>query len=203
MNKKKRQWAAGGVATAVAVVTLALIAGFGSPADARGSLARAVLHDASGRTIGSVIFVGAGGWADTVVVDLRLPADAPALGSFHGLHVHTTGTCVAPFTTAGGHWTLAPATHGSHTGDLPSVLVANNGRARMAFQTHRFRVNQLFDADGSAVVLHAGADNFANVPIGGGKYEDPNNWFNSVDPAGTARTGDAGSRYGCGVVTGV
>ncbi len=138
-----------------------------------------------------------------MVVDLRLPADAPGLGSFHGLHVHTTGACVAPFTTAGGHWNLSGATHGSHTGDLPSVLVANDGRARMVFQTHRFRVSQLFDADGSAVVLHVGADNFANVPLGGGKYEDPNGWFNSADPAGTARTGDAGSRYGCGVVTGL
>ena len=203
MNKKKRQWAAGGVATAVAVVTLALIAGFGSPADARGSLARAVLHDASGRTIGSVIFVGAGGWADTVVVDLRLPADAPALGSFHGLHVHTTGTCVAPFTTAGGTgpWPRPP------TGATPVTSRVSwwPTTAGRAWRSRRIDsgVSQLFDADGSAVVLHAGADNFANVPIGGGKYEDPNNWFNSVDPAGTARTGDAGSRYGCGVVTGV
>ena len=200
MDKQKKRWAAGGIATAV-VVTLVLIAGSGSPADARGSLARAVLRDATGRTLGSVTFVGAGGWADTVVVDLDLPADAPALGSFHGIHVHTTGACVAPFTTAGGHWNLTGAAHGSHTGDLPSVLVGTDGRARMVFGTHRFRVSQLFDADGSAVVLHAGADNFANVPIGGGKYEDPNNWYNSADPAGTARTGDAGSRYGCGIVS--
>ena len=157
-------------------------------------VARARLHDASGRTVGSVLFLGAGGWAKPWWWICACPP-TPRPGSFHGLHVHTTGTCVAPFTTAGGHWSLVPATHGSHTGDLPSVLVGNNGRGRMVFQTHRFRVNQLFDADGSAVVLHAGADNFANVPIGGGKYEDPNNWFNSADPAGTARTGDAGSRY--------
>ena len=90
--------------------------------------------------------------------------------------------------------------HGSHTGDFPSILVGPDGRGRAEFETPRFDVGQLFDADGSAVVLHAGPDNFAHVPIGGGKYEDPNNWFNNVDPAGTARTGDAGGRYGCGVV---
>ena len=102
--------------------------------------------------------------------------------------VQTRIRLVAPFTTAGGHWNPSGTTHGSHVGDLPSVLVGTDGRAHMVFQTHRFRVAQLFDADGSAVVLHAGADNFANVPIGGGKYEDPNGWYTSADPAGTTST---------------
>jgi Cu-Zn family superoxide dismutase len=84
------------------------------------------------------------------------------------------------------------------TGDLASVLVAADGTVHAQFETQRFDVNQLFDADGSAVVLHAGPDNFGNVPIGGGKYEDPNNWYNAA--TGTANTGDAGSRYGCAVV---
>jgi superoxide dismutase, Cu-Zn family len=78
------------------------------------------------------------------------------------------------------------------------VLVAPDGSASLRFETHRFDVTQLFDGDGSAVVLHAGADNFGNVPIEPGKYEDPSQWYSA--PTGTATTGDAGGRYGCGVV---
>ena len=47
-------------------------------------------------------------------------------------------------------------------------------------------------------MLHAGVDNFGNVPLDPGKYVDPNGWYTS--PTGTANTGDAGARYGCGVV---
>jgi Cu-Zn family superoxide dismutase len=170
-----------------------------SPAGASRPLARAVLQNAAGARIGVVAFEGSGRHADRIDVRIELPADAPGLGSYHGLHVHTIGTCTAPaFTSAGGHWNLDGSTHGHHTGDLPSILVALDGTARAEFETHRFDINQLFDADGSAIVLHMGIDNFGNVPLGGGKYEDPNGWYNS--PTGTANTGDAGSRYGCGVI---
>jgi superoxide dismutase, Cu-Zn family len=191
-------------------LTLSLAAVFGvaasavlilnSPAGAARPLARAVLHNSAGAEVGRVVFEGRGHHADRVEIKLTLPADAPGLGGYHGLHVHTIGTCTAPaFTSAGGHWNLsAGATHGEHTGDLPSVLISPDGTARATFETHRFDVDQLFDSDGSAVVLHMGPDNFGNVPLGGGKYEDPNNWYNA--PTGTANTGDAGSRYGCGVV---
>jgi superoxide dismutase, Cu-Zn family len=197
---RSRRWrlAAGLVAVCASVPLLGAV--LSSPAQAHRTVARAVLVDAAGVRVGHVTFTGSGHHADRVEVDLRLPPGAPGLDTFHGLHVHTTGSCVAPaYTSAGGHWTLAPATHGSHTGDLSSVLVAPDGTASAEFETARFDVNQLFDADGSAIVLHAGPDNFGNVPLGGGKYEDPNNWYNA--PTGTANTGDAGSRYACGVVT--
>ena len=40
------------------------------------------------------------------------------------------------------------------------------GETYAEFETDRFNVTELLDAagDGSAVVLHAGADNFANIP---------------------------------------
>jgi superoxide dismutase, Cu-Zn family len=190
-----------GAAAAAAALGVAAVMVLSAPANASRPLARAELQNATGEVIGKVTFKGHGHHADWVEVKLDLPASAPGLGSYHGLHVHTVGQCTAPFTTAGGHWNLETgAIHGSHTGDLPSILVGPTGHARAKFETHRFDVSQLFDADGSAVVLHISPDNFANVPIVAGKYEDPNNWFNNVDPAGTARTGDAGGRYGCGVV---
>ena len=66
------------------------------------------------------------------------------------------------------------------------------------FETDRFNVSALLDADGSAVILHAGRDNFANIPA----------TYSSGDPAvpgpnaATLGTGDAGGRYACGVVRG-
>ena len=172
-----------------------------SPAGATRPLAMAVLHDAAGDEVGTVVFSGSGSKAESVEVQLSLPASATGLGSYHGLHVHTIGQCTSPFTSAGGHWNLlanAGATHGSHTGDLPSMLVAPDGTASATFVTHRFDVAELFDSDGSAVVLHLGPDNFGNVPIAGDRYADPNGWYTAT--GGTASTGDAGSRYACGVV---
>ena len=199
MGTSTRWRAALGLAASIGVATAALLV-LSSPAGAAKPIARAVLHNAAGTEIGTVTFEGRGSMAERMEVKLALPADAPGLGAYHGMHVHTIGSCTAPaFTSAGGHWNIsAGTTHGHHTGDLPSMLVAPDGRARATFETHRFDVNQLFDGDGSAVVLHLGIDNFGNVPLGGGKYEDPNGWYNQ--PTGTANTGDAGGRYGCGVV---
>lgn len=188
------------VATAAAVVAAPVgVALFSRPAGAVRPLARAVLHDAAGAEVGTVEFAGSGGHAERIDVELRLPGGAPGLGAFHGVHVHAVGACTAPFTSAGGHWNLASgATHGSHTGDLPSVLVAPDGTGAGRFETHRFDVEQLFDGDGSAVVVHAGPDNFGNVPIAPDRYADPNGWYTAT--GGTAATGDAGGRYACGVV---
>lgn len=193
-------------AIAAAIVTLGAIAAsitvVESPAGAARPLAKAALHNAAGARIGTVSFKGEGQYADRIEVELALPASAPGLGSYHGLHVHTVGACTAPsFGSALGHWNLTTgATHGSHTGDLPSMLVGLDGKAYAEFETDRFDVTQLFDTDGAAVVLHAGPDNFGNVPIASDRYADPNNWYSSTTPAGTAATGDAGSRYGCGIV---
>jgi Cu-Zn family superoxide dismutase len=126
------------------------------------------------------------------------------LGDFHGFHVHTTGVCTpapsgatnVPFGSAGGHWNPTGAGHGSHTGDLPSVLVQADGRAHQELDTDRFDVQELLDADGSAVILHAGRDNFANIPAAYSSGEPPVPGPN----AATLSTGDAGGRYACGVV---
>lgn len=172
------------------------------PVSADRAVARATLYNGATppQAVGEIVFRGHGTHADRVDVEIDLPDGAPGAGTFHGLHVHTVGTCAAPFTTAGGHWNLVSgAGHGGHTGDLPSVLIGADGTASASFETHRFNVNDMFDANGSAVILHAGADNFGNVPIGGGKYDDPSGWYTTA-PAGTSFTGDAGARYACGVV---
>ena len=189
---------------AVAVVVALVLTGLvlvttSTPAGAKRPLARATLVNAAGVTVGEVVFKGPGTYADRVEVDIVASA-APNLGSFHGLHVHTTGVCDpapsgstnVPFGSAGGHWNPSGANHGAHRGDLPSALITAEGETYAEFETDRFNVADLLDTpgDGSAVILHAGADNFANIPSA---YGDAN--------ATTLATGDAGGRYACGVVT--
>ena len=161
-------------------------------------MARATLVNAAGAKVGEVVFVGPGKYADRVVVRIVASA-APNLGSFHGFHIHATGECdpkesgptKVPFGSAGGHWNPTGANHGAHRGDLPSALMTAEGETYAEFETDRFNVADLIDraGDGSAVVLHAAADNFANIPAA---YGDAN--------ATTLSTGDAGGRYACGVV---
>jgi Cu-Zn family superoxide dismutase len=109
---------------------------------------------------------------------------------FHGFHVHTTGRCDPPtFASAGGHLNPSGADHGDHAGDLPSLLVNEDGRGMLATATDRFSLSDLRDGDGSAMMVHSGRDNFANIPS---RYGGPDQE--------TRATGDAGSRLACGVV---
>jgi Cu-Zn family superoxide dismutase len=118
---------------------------------------------------------------------------------FHGFHIHAVGVCdpVAlngPFTSAGGHHNPTAMGHGSHAGDMPPLLVTSDGQAYTSFATDRFSLEGLRDVDGSAVMVHAGPDNLANIPdrytVGGVPGPD----------AATLGTGDAGARVACGVI---
>lgn len=118
---------------------------------------------------------------------------------FHGFHLHETGRCEpdAPdgaFTTAGGHYTGDRLKHGNHAGDMPSLLVAGNGKARLSFTTDRFTLADLQDTDGSAVMVHQHPDNFANIPD---RYSADG--VSGPDET-TLATGDAGLRRACGVI---
>jgi superoxide dismutase, Cu-Zn family len=112
---------------------------------------------------------------------------------FHGFHVHETGSCERPsFTSAGGHVDPAGANHPNHAGDMPVLQANGDGTALAGFFTDRFGLSQLFDADGSAIVVHANPDNYANIP--------PDRYDPDPD-ATTLATGDAGARIACGVVS--
>ena len=116
-------------------------------------------------------------WQDNdgqVHVDLRLTG-LPA--GTHAIHFHAVGKCDAPaFTSAGGHYNPANMQHGlnnpagPHAGDAPNFTVAADGTAHVEFVTNRVTVTAgaatLFDADGSALVVHAGADDQVSQPSG-------------------------------------
>ena len=100
---------------------------------------------------------------------------------WHGIHIHATGQCAAPFTSAGAHINHTdPKTphgllnaQGPDDGDLPNLYAAADGSAHGEFFTTKARISQdgpgqwLWDADGSALVIHANADDHASQPIGG------------------------------------
>ena len=103
---------------------------------------------------------------------------------------------MVPFFSAGGHFNPGSEIHGEHAGDFPVLLVMKNGQAEEKFETDRFRLSQLFDKDGSAVIVHAGRDNYANIPD---RYHSHD--FDVFGPDElTKATGDAGDRFACGVV---
>jgi len=156
-------------------------------------IGKVAVRDVDGDRVGTVWLRQRDG---VVSVSARFRSLTPG---FHGFHVHQTGVCDpaaagGPFTTAGGHYALGDTTHGDHAGDLPSLLVGEDGKAQLTFATDRFTLAELRDADGSAVMVHEGRDNFANIPE---RY--------SADgvpgpDATTLGTGDAGTRAACGVI---
>jgi Cu-Zn family superoxide dismutase len=113
-----------------------------------------------------------------------------------GFHIHTTGLCEAPFTSAGGHFDPGGDDHGDHAGDLPTLLVNDDGKGRLAFATDRFSLAELSDEDGSALIVHAGRDNYANIPE---RYHSHETDTFGPDEA-TLATGDAGDRAACGLI---
>lgn len=162
-----------------------------------GDLATAVVRGRDGERVGKVWLRQSGGG---VRVTARLHGLSPG---FHGFHVHSTGVCDpqavgGPFTSAGGHYPGSTGeAHAAHAGDLPAVLANADGSAYASFVTDRFSVAELVGGDGSAVMVHAGADNFANIPD---RYTS--SLSGETGPDGeTLKAGDSGDRFACGVVS--
>lgn len=143
----------------------------------------AELKNKDGRTIGTATFrEGPGG----VIVNVDVKGLSTGL---HAVHVHAVGKCEGPaFTSAGGHFNPTQRKHGlkspdgPHAGDLPNMYVAKDGSGRFEALTDNITLktsdpSSVFDSDGSALVIHAGVDDYATDP-----------------------TGNAGDRAACGVI---
>jgi Cu-Zn family superoxide dismutase len=152
----------------------------GSQAPAPG--AKATLKDAQGKTLGEATLRES---PAGVLVKLDLQGVPPGT---HAFHIHTVGKCDAPdFMSAGGHFNPATmkhglmATGGPHAGDMPNLFVPADGKLSVEVLDPNVTLaagpKSIFDADGSALMLHATADDYTS------------------DPAG-----NAGARIGCGVV---
>lgn len=184
----KRAWALIGIAVIVMAGSYLTIGrgDAGGSASPEGEKARATLRNASGGVIGKVKLEQEG---DSVKI--KVAVESALSPGFHGFHVHAAGVCASPFTSALGHYNPGGTTHRDHAGDLPVLYIDADGEAEARMSTDRFALDDLFDADGSAFIIHAGADNYANIPTD--RYDpDPDTT--------TLNTGDAGARAACGVI---
>lgn len=175
----------------------------GSPAptsEAAGAeVARAELAGPDGSAVGTVTFSTSPDDPTTLVVRVSAGGLQPG---FKGLHVHTIGKCepnspdpadpanVGNFLSAGGHLKAQGENHAGHDGDLSSLKVRSDGSAELVVGTDSLPLEALLDADGSAVIVHLGPDNFGNIPT---RYAP-------TPDAATLNTGDSGGRAACGVV---
>jgi Cu-Zn family superoxide dismutase len=127
----------------------------------------ATLINASGQPIGTVTQAQTSGGVTLAILASGLPH------GLHGLHVHAVGRCDSPkFESAGSHWNPASRKHGlsnpagPHAGDLPNISASSSGVARETVVLAHASLAELGDADGSALVIHAGPDDYMTDPSG-------------------------------------
>jgi superoxide dismutase, Cu-Zn family len=178
---------------AVATIGAGTVGFMATTAGAHDYAMKATLLDVNGAKVGRVKFSSDD---HHTYVTVRL-SGAPGADAFHGFHIHANNDpangegCVAAgkFASADGHF------HGQHTGDLPSVYVNADGSFEATYTLDKIKREEL---TGKAVVFHAGADNFGNVPVGA----DPDKYTANSQAATdlTNATGNAGARVACGVI---
>jgi len=146
-----------------------LLAAAALPAAAQ--TANAPLKSADGKDVGTVRLTRL---PDGVLLTLAVKGLPPGE---HAFHVHAVGKCEPPFTSAGGHYNPAGKKHGitvaegHHAGDMPNIHIPQGGDLTVevvntAITLQKGKPNSVFDADGSAVVIHAGADDYRSDPAG-------------------------------------
>lgn len=134
----------------------------GSPAPG----ARAIFIDTTGDDIGhATLFQRDEG------VLIRVQLDTIAPGE-HGFHIHQVGRCESPFQSAGGHLNPTNKKHGTqnpegaHAGDLANLPGTWTENSRVETLARGVTLESLFDADGSALVIHARPDDYKTDPSG-------------------------------------
>ncbi len=140
------------------------------------------MKDANGREVGSATLTQTPGGVLIAISWKGLPAGE------HAFHVHAVGKCEPPFTSAGGHFNPGNKKHGlmavegHHAGDMPNLHIPASGELSAEvlntdITLEKGKPNSIFNADGSALVIHANKDDYK-----------------------TDATGEAGGRIACGVL---
>jgi Cu-Zn family superoxide dismutase len=163
------------------IATMLLAISAAAAAQTAPAQARADLQNATGSSVGTVTLTETPHGVLLHATLTGLPEGT------HAFHIHATGACTPPFTSAGGHFNPNATQHGMgnalgmHAGDLPNIQVPAGGALTIdAFAsgvTLAAAPASLLKEGGTAIVIHAAADDYKS------------------DPAG-----NAGARIACGVV---
>ena len=140
------------------------------------------VRDAYGQLVTTLTLSDAG---NGVVVTGTLTGVDPGA---HAIHFHEKGECEPPFETAGGHFNPTDKKHGilnpdgHHAGDMPNIVMPDEGEGIIQIFAEGLTLAEgeegsLRDDDGTAIVIHAGPDDYKTDP-----------------------SGDSGGRIACGVV---
>lgn len=169
----------------ILVVSVVVFAGIFS-AQAQNSSATAEVQNSEGDTVGNATFTTTD--EGNVEVDVELSDFTSASQGEHAFHIHQTGQCTPTFKASGGHFNPTDTQHGflnadgPHVGDLPMIRIDEDGNANYNWTTERITLGEgetsVVDEDGSALIVHAGTDDYITDPAGKG-----------------------GDRIACGVIT--
>ena len=161
-------------AAAMASLVLALVACQDMAVSGVGTQASAAMVGPDGSGMGTVTLEqGPNG----VLVSADVSGLSPG---GHGFHIHAVGTCSPDFSAAGDHFAPSGASHGfmyeggMHAGDLPNIFAAADGSARADYFTSAITLaadadHSVFDDDGSAIIIHAKPDTYAQEAGAGGR----------------------------------
>ena len=141
------------------------------------------LKDAKGASVGMAMISPAKGGGVSIDLDVHgLPPGE------HAIHFHAVPKCEAPFTTAGGHFNPTSKKHGMenpegpHAGDMMNFTVDAKGAAKTTIVNKNVTLgaepNSLYTNGGTALMIHAAADDMKTDP-----------------------SGNAGDRIVCGAIT--
>jgi superoxide dismutase, Cu-Zn family len=126
------------------------------------------LRDAQGRPIGDLILWEAS--SNTLGAQVNLHDFQPGE---HAIHFHQNPKCEGPdFKSAGGHFNPENKKHGfdnpegHHAGDMKNFVVNADGTAHTILENHDVTLEQLLSNGGTAIVIHARADDYKTDPSG-------------------------------------
>lgn len=162
------------------------------------------LRAPDGTQVATAKFDFSNGYATITIATTGAGEIAPG---FHGVHIHKVGKCEAnsvgptggapgDFLSAGGHFQAPGHSTEPASGDLTSLQVRRDGVGTLVTSTDAFTMEDLLTGEKTAIIIHAGADNFANIPPE--RYSQTNG--TPGPDATTMSTGDSGKRVACGVI---